>query len=427
MTCVGFVPALDPHAGGVFQYSATMMEALSEIARADAGLQLVALLGEDGVLPPALAAGGWRSAPREPPAGAIRQQLRRLVGEGPHRRAFRWIRRHLSQHQDVRSRRRDLDAFVRRDELARWWRQQGIERMIYPQPQALAFEVGLPYAVAIHDLQHRLQPEFAEVSADGEWEVREYILRNCCRHASQILVDSELGREHVLFFYGPYGVTERQVQVLPFLPSSMLPRDIPAARQQEIRRCLSIPERYVFYPAQFWPHKNHLRIVEALEQLKRMHQLCVPAVFCGSHTGAQRDRHFQLLMDMARQCGVADQIHVLGYVPDDELAALYTGAVALVMPTFFGPTNIPVIEAWALRCPVLTSDLPGTREQAGDAAVLVDPRMVDALTLGIRRLWTDEALRQDLMARGQQRLATYTMADYRQRLGAALQALTTGG
>jgi glycosyltransferase involved in cell wall biosynthesis len=158
-----------------------------------------------------------------------------------------------------------------------------------------------------------------------------------------------------------------------------------------------------------------------------MHQLCVPAVFCGSHTGAQRDRHFQLLMDMARQCGVADQIHVLGYVPDDELAALYTGAVALVMPTFFGPTNIPVIEAWALRCPVLTSDLPGTREQAGDAAVLVDPRMVDALTLGIRRLWTDEALRQDLMARGQQRLATYTMADYRQRLGAALQALTTGG
>ena len=147
----------------------------------------------------------------------------------------------------------------------------------------------------------------------------------------------------MLFFYGPYGVTERQVQVLPFMPSSTLPRDIPVARQQEIRRRHAIPELYVFYPAQFWPHKNHLRIVEALEQLKRLHQFRVPAVFCGSHTGAQRERHFQLLMDMARQCGVADQIHVLGYVPDDELAALYAGAAALVMPTFFGPTNIPVI------------------------------------------------------------------------------------
>ncbi len=423
MTCVGFVPALNPHAGGVFQYSATMMAMLSDIARADTSLDLVALLPDDNVIPAELAGSKWRSAPRELPTGPIREQMRRLIGEGPHRQAWRWIRDEVNQHGNRQSQTRDLDAFVRRDALAQWWRRQGIERMIYPQPQALAFETGLPYAVAVHDLQHRLQPEFAEVSANGEWARREFILRNCCRQATQILVDSDLGKEHVLFFYGPYGVTERQVQVLPFLPSSRLPSDVSVARKMEVRQQYGIPDRYVLYPAQFWPHKNHLRIVEALEQIKRVHGLCIPAVFCGSHTGTQREHHFQLLMTMARQCGVADQIHVLGYIPDDKLAALYAGATALVMPTFFGPTNIPVIEAWALRCPVLTSDIPGIREQAGDAAVLVDPRMVDALALGIQRLWTDESLRQDLMTRGQQRLGTYNVADYQQRLGTALRAL----
>jgi glycosyltransferase involved in cell wall biosynthesis len=423
MTCVGFVPALNPHAGGVFQYSATMMEALAGIARAEPGIDLVALLPENELLPGALTAAGWHSAPREAPAGAVRKGLRRIAGEGPHREAWRWIREQAGKRRQLSSAHRNPDAFVKHDQPARWWRERGIDRMIYPQPQALAFEAGVPYAVAIHDLQHRLQPEFAEVSADGEWARREYIIRNCCRHASQIFVDSELGKEHVLFFYGQYGVTGQQVQVLPFLPSSSLPRGIPAARQHELRRKLAIPDRYILYPAQFWPHKNHLRIVEALEQLQRRHGLAVQAVFCGSHSGARREHQFGLMMQMAAQCGVADQIHVLGYVQDDELAALYAGAAALVMPTFFGPTNIPVIEAWTLGCPVLTSDIPGIRDQAGDAAVLVDPRMVDALTAGIRRLWTDELLREDLIVRGRRRLETYTVADYRQRLGAALGVL----
>lgn len=424
MTCVGFVPALNPHAGGVFQYSATMMEALSDIARNDQHFSLVALMPDDAALPAALAANGWRAVPHKTPGNPVRAKMRRAVGEGPHRDAWRWIREQVGQYRNVQSRRLNIESFARRDEVAQWWRQHGIERMIYPQPQALAFEAGIPFAVAIHDLQHRLQPEFAEVSADGEWELREFIIRNCCRHASQILVDSELGREHLLFFYGPYGVTEQQVQVLPFLPSSSLPRDLSPTRQQELRRRHAIPGRYLFYPAQFWPHKNHLRIIEALEHLKRVQGICVPAVFCGSHAGTHRERYFDLLTDMARQCGVADQIHVLGYVTDDELAALYAGAAALVMPTFFGPTNIPVLEAWALGCPVITSDIPGIREQAGDAALLVDPRMVDALARGIQQVWTDENLSRELVARGGRRLAGYTAADYQQRLETVLRALT---
>jgi len=86
------------------------------------------------------------------------------------------------------------------------------------------------------------------------------------------------------------------------------------------------------------------------------------------------------------------------------------------MPTFFGPTNIPVLEAWTFGCPVLSSDIRGIREQVQDAGVLVDPRSVESIASGIHRLWTEGPLCETLVRRGQQRLETYTPANFRERL-----------
>ncbi|MFI5231336.1 MAG: glycosyltransferase family 4 protein [Gemmatimonadales bacterium] len=425
-TRVGFVPALNRQAGGVYQYSATMMDALETIAREQNSIELVALV-PDGA-PDAharLEANGWRVSPVTAPRGGARGTAGRLVGEGPHRDALRWLRRAAAGAARTAPESRDVDAFSRRDDIGDWWRKQGVELVIFPQPHPWAFEAGVPGIVAIHDLQHRLQPEFPEVSADGEWARREYVFRNCARSAAAILVDSEAGKEQLLQFYGQYGAKADRTHVLPFLPASTMPRTVSAAACAAVRERLRIPPDYIFYPAQFWPHKNHAKIIEALEQLRGNHGLTVHAVFCGSHADPVRERHFGLLMDMAARCGVAGQVQVLGFVDDDDLAALYAGARALVMPTFFGPTNIPLLEAWALGCPVLTSDIPGVREQMGDAALLVDPRRVDLIADGIRRLWTDAALRTSLAQRGTQRLALYGPADFRARLGVALRSAAT--
>lgn len=404
--------------GGIYQYALTLVHAIERLRQEVSHDDFVLLFPNPRQeLPSSLRQRGWTVLPlSHPPTKGIGTVLRRLVGEGPHREAWRAFRRRWLRHQQPDAPTSGLASIRYRADLTSWWRQQGIELVIYPQPNPLAFEAGIPSIVAIHDLQHRLQPEFPEVSAYGEWGRREYVLRNCARHATTVLVDSELGKEQLLFFYGSYGVTADRVQVLPFLPASTLPRDLPATRQREIRSTYAIPERYVFYPAQFWPHKNHARIIEALERLKRFSGVRVPAVFCGSHADPVRKGHYQLLLNIARDCGVEDQITVLGYVPDEHLSALYSGAVALVMPTFFGPTNIPVLEAWALGCPVLTSDIPGIREQAGDAALLVDPRSADALANAMLRLWSSEELRKDLIERGKQRLSSYTPEHYRRRL-----------
>jgi glycosyltransferase involved in cell wall biosynthesis len=204
--------------------------------------------------------------------------------------------------------------------------------------------------------------------------------------------------------------------VLPLLPSITLPRDISIAERQRVRQEYRLPERYFFYPAQFWPHKNHVRIVKAMALLKERHGLSVNILFSGYHSGEIREATFKEITDTASKLQVEAQIKYLGYVPNEDLAALYAEARALIMPTFFGATNIPPLEAWALGCPVLTSDIRGICQQAGEASVLVDPRSVEDIAEGMRRLWTDDDLCKSLIGQGARRLEQFTFADFRNRL-----------
>ena len=188
---------------------------------------------------------------------------------------------------------------------------------------------------------------------------------------------------------------------------------------------MGLPDRYFFYPAQFWPHKNHVRIVQAMALLKQR-GVAVHMVFSGSTVGGEfREQIHQTVQEEATRAGITGQIRILGYVEEQHMAALYAGAVALVMPTFFGPTNIPPLEAWALGCPVLTSDIRGIREQMGNAAVLADPRSVEAIAGGMERLWTDATFCQSLREAGRQRLAGYTPQHYQTRLNAIMEEAVT--
>jgi glycosyltransferase involved in cell wall biosynthesis len=301
------------------------------------------------------------------------------------------------------------------------FRAEDVELLIYPSPLALAAKARIPYVMAIHDLQHRLQPEFPEVSAYGEWERREAVHRYAVPNATLLLADSEVGKEDILNIYGRHGVTADRVKVLPFVPPSYLTVDIDDELRTRVRSDLQLPERYLFYPAQFWPHKNHKRIVQALGLLKQDRGMDIDIVFCGSHASEIRERAFSDVMSTASSLGVQKNIHYLGYISNDDISAVYAQAAGLVMPTFFGPTNIPVLEAWAFGCPVLSSDIRGIREQVQDAGVLVDPRSIDSIADGIYRLWTENSYCETLVRRGRERLATYTPTTFRERLVAILE------
>lgn len=421
---IGVVPFSERLGGGSFQYSQSLLQALVHPDAAARGDRYIIFIPEErrDTLPQPLPP-HCTVCQLLPPRRRIAQRLRAIVGEGAHREL--WRRWRATRDIDANAP-PDPDTMKSQPDMNEWFLYSGAEFMVYAAHEVLNFEAGLPYLCPVHDFEHRIHPQFPEVTHHNEQMKREYLYRNIARSASCVLVDSETGKEDMLRFYGEYGIGPDRVRVLPFLPSPALAAEVSAEERADIRRRHNLPERFFFYPAQFWPHKNHRRIVEALALLRERDGLDTGMVFAGTYDDEIRRACHDQVAGFCRERGLEPCVRFLGYVPDADMAGLYSEAVALVMPTFAGPTNIPVLEAWRHGCPVLTSDQRGNREQAGDAALLVDPESVEAIASGMKRLWQDEALRADLAARGRARVSAYGPDDFRGRLLLALrQALSS--
>jgi glycosyltransferase involved in cell wall biosynthesis len=413
---IGIFPIPSPDIGGIYQYSLTMIEALAALQKEGLPYDFSLLYSSRKVPPIPSAALAWPLIPlrqARPFARRVKRILRSMT-IGSHTAQFNGAPSAAVSVSDPYSPRFNRPMAERLTEL-------GIELLILPAPSVLSFESGLPYVFAMHDLQHRLQPQFPEVSANGEWDKREYLFRNAARFATLLIADSETGKEDILNCYAAFGVSPDRVKVLPYLPAIQRSPVTSDGDRQRVRDKYHLAERYLFYPAQFWPHKNHIRIVKALGLLRDNHQAEIHVVFCGSHTLQIREETFQQTMQIARELSVDRQVHYLGYVDEQDMPSLYAEARGLVMPTFFGPTNIPVLEAWEFGCPVLTSDIRGIREQVGNAGLLVDPRSVESLAEGMYRLWQDDSLRAKLAELGKHRLQAYSRDDYRKQLSAIIE------
>ena len=299
----------------------------------------------------------------------------------------------------------------------------GVDVVVYPAPTPVALQAGVPFVVAIHDLQHRMQPEFEEVTAGGEAERRDVLFGALAEHALVVLADSEVGCEDILRFYGDR-IAAPRVAALPFVALARFDnvgaadvRSRPgAARAEDALPLLPRPA------------------LAAQEPCADRRGGCPPAgggssvtvAFTGSPAPGPRAAVHRDLRRRADELGIEDAVRLLGELPGEDVAPLYAGAVALVMPTFFGPTNIPVLEAWAVGCPVITSDIRGIREQAGDAAVLVDPRSTESIAEGMATVWRDEELRRRLAEAGHARLATWDRAAFAKRLEEVLMRAAVG-
>lgn len=403
--------------GGVFRYTMTQMEMLRSLDLDD---EFVVLHGRRTDVPARMLAGPKWSGAILPtwPMDVVRNAGVSIVGEHVARQV--WYRAaRLRANSVVRNPWREPPLDLA---LAQWYQERGLELVLYPVYSVAAIETRVASMVTIHDLNHRVYTEFPEVTALGEFERREYYFRNACRRAITLLVESETGRDDLLAFYGDTGLTRDRIVVLPMLPATTVRPTVGEAERMHVRQRYGLSGGFLFYPAQFWPHKNHMRLIEALAHLKHAAGLTPMLVLGGSATGSLRHLTFTTVMRSARWLGVDAQVRYLGFIPDEDMSALYADAAALVMPTFFGPTNIPVLEAFATGCPVVTSDIRGIREQTDGAAILVDPRSSEAIADGLRRLLSSTDVRDTLIQRGREVLSRFTTEDYRRVLKGALEA-----
>lgn len=252
----------------------------------------------------------------------------------------------------------------------------------------------LPFIITILDGCHRDAPEFDEIREFGAFERREILFRSASTKAVLVVANNaklidDLVRRYAL-------ETSRAI-CIPFSPSAYvvqsLANDIEA--DAAILEKYELQPGYLFYPAQFWSHKNHATLLAAVALL-RNEGATRKLVLCGSDRGAGKR-----VDDLVARHGLADQVSIIGFVDSTELGALYRGATALVMPSYFGPTNLPPLEAWTVGTPVIYPE--AFKSFVGDAAVLFDYDNARSLADAIIRIESPE-VRASLRQAGEVRL-----------------------
>jgi glycosyltransferase involved in cell wall biosynthesis len=305
---------------------------------------------------------------------------------------------------------RSVDRFLGRAPAPSDWSRPAVDRLLadaridvmwYLQP-ATCWSLNVPFVTVVWDLQHRLQPYFPEVTAGNQGFIRDDVYRSLLPRASLVIAGTDAGRDEIVRFYG---VAPERIRILPHPTPSFA---LAAAAGPGGSRPASAPAgEYLYYPAQFWPHKNHVNLLEALGILRQRHGLPLTLALSGADHG-----NLAFVKEAADRVGVADAVRWLGFLSRQDLVGMYRHALALTYVTFFGPENLPPLEAFALGCPVVASDVSGAREQLGDAALLVDPRDPEQIAAAVQRLHGQPAERALLVERGHARARRFTSGDF---------------
>jgi glycosyltransferase involved in cell wall biosynthesis len=292
---------------------------------------------------------------------------------------------------------------------AHWRRQSDIDRVaaangiefvwfLSAQPD----RTDIPFMTVVWDLQHRATPWFPEMSGQGMWDGRESVHRWFLQRATKIIVGTRVGRDQLTQFFQ---IPPENILTLPHPTPSYVFRDTEGAPADAIER-LGVRPPYVLYPAQFWPHKNHVNLLLAIADLKKK-GMTVSVALVGSDQGNR-----QFIADVAARAGISEQVHFLGFVERSVLVSLYRQALALTYVSWCGPENLPPLEAFALGCPVIATLIPGAEEQLGDAALFCEPGDPASISAAIANIHADAALRARLVEAGRIRADRFSPADY---------------
>ena len=260
------------------------------------------------------------------------------------------------------------------------------------------FEIcALPSIYNPHDLQHRHFPQFLQPEG---WARKDVELRTGCEYATTIVTASQWIKDDLSL---QYNVNPNKVAVIPWAPPTQAYARATAAEDAATQAKLNLPKDFAFFPAMTWPHKNHLRLLEALALLRDKHGLKVPLVCTGN-----RGPFWAQIEQKIESLQLRGQVHFPGLVSREELQFIYQTCGFVVVPTLFEAASGPVFEAWNAGAAVACSTVTSLPQQVGDAGLLFDPYDVAAIAQAVRALYEKPELRADLIAKGRRRLDDFS-------------------
>jgi alpha-1,3-rhamnosyl/mannosyltransferase len=283
-----------------------------------------------------------------------------------------------------------------------WLRREASRRrldLVHHMADVVPWLRSQPIVLTIHDLRALHRPDALGAAHAAYLRLR---LRPSVRASAVVTTPSAVVRTSIIDELGADPDRVLVVSAPWFPPAEGRPVADPG-----------VAEPYFLYPATTDPHKDHDTLIRAFA-LVRESRPSARLVLTGG-----RGRSDGEVEAMIGRQGVRDVVLCLGRVPRRRLDGLIAGAVALVFPSRYEGFGLPLVEAMALGCPVIASDLPVSREVVGDAGCLVPPGDVSAWTDVMLRVLDDDHLRRQLAAAGGERARRYSPAETSRRMASA--------
>jgi glycosyltransferase involved in cell wall biosynthesis len=246
----------------------------------------------------------------------------------------------------------------------------------------------------LHDLIFLFHPETHK--SLNRWFLT-LMMPRFLRAADAVIAVSECTKRDAIRFYR---IPEEKITVIY---EGVNPRFRPASPEAiaTVRARYGLPERFILYVGTIEPRKNLTTLLEAFHHLLATYDLRLVIV---GKKGWLYERFFRRL----RELGLENRVLFTGYVPDEDLPAIYSAADLFVFPSLYEGFGLPVLEAMACGTPVICSNTSSLPEVAGDAALLVDPTDARALTGAMEQVLTNERLWATLRAKGMERARGFT-------------------
>jgi glycosyltransferase involved in cell wall biosynthesis len=380
--------------GGVEQFVMGLVHALGRLTDGEEQYTLITRAESPDWLRPFMGP-NQTSVTAPPPKSGGAERLKRLLG--PLRTPAAAL---------LHAIRRFLDGSVGEDALAGFYDSLGGEIIHFPFQEFAPCR--MPFIYNPWDLQHLHNPQFFSA---GETAFRGRVYASGC-HAAQAVVaptcavKADLERQ--------YGLNPQKIFVIHCAPPAAVYEAVTEDVLRKVRERYRLPASFGVFPAQTWPSKNHLRLLEAVRQARDRNATVLNLVCTGT-----KNEHWPAINQRIHELGLEAQVMFLGFVDALELRALYRLAQFVVFPSLFEGAGLPVIEALAEGVAVACSDIAPLREYGGDAVLTFDPRSAESIAASLLRISIDEGLREQLRAQGKERAKLFTW----ERTGKSYRAL----
>jgi glycosyltransferase involved in cell wall biosynthesis len=285
-----------------------------------------------------------------------------------------------------------------------------VDQIIAPIYSFYLLICGRPYAFTLHDLQEKHLPTNFNLIRRSARQIANVSLT---RAAARIVCESAYVASDIRIYY-PW--TEGKISVIAAPPQRQFCNAVPETLLSQVKALYQLPDEYLFFPAQFFAHKNHIRLIDAFASVLIQYPNC-HLVF----TGKKIHEYGNVMAHVAAR-DLSHRVLHLGHLPDDHMASVYKLATAVVVPTLFESISIPVYEAFGIGTAVCVSNVLAIPEQVGDAALLFDPYSVEDMATVICKALASEDLRRQLISKGKARIATMTISRYACQLDELLAA-----